>query len=81
MLFRSIISVCLRRPFTSGRWKRIAIPRGLASEMLSGILGSPVEFEKRTQTGVLAALKCGALESLEASGDGVKVPTRIVPLA
>ena len=59
----------------------MAIPRGSASDMLSGILGSPVEFEKRTQTGVLVALKCGASESLEASGDGVKVPAKIVPFA
>lgn len=59
----------------------MAIPLGSASELLSGIFGSPVELEKRTQTGVLAALKCGALESLDASGDGVKLPARSVPFA
>lgn len=59
----------------------MAIPRGSESEILSGILGIPVELEKRTQTGVLAALKCSALESLEASADGVKLPDRIIPFA
>lgn len=38
-------------------------------------------MEKRTQTGVLAALKCCAFESFEASADGVKLPARRVPFA
>lgn len=59
----------------------MATPRGLASPTLSGILGSPVELENRTQTGVLAAPKCGALESLAASADGVKLPSSSVPFA
>src|SRR3984957_11829315 len=36
----------------SARLNRIASPRGFASGELSGILGSPVELEKRTVTGV-----------------------------
>jgi hypothetical protein len=75
------MSVCLRRPLTSGRWKRMANPRGSASAVLSGMLGIPVELEKRTQTGVLAAVKCGALDSLDASAVGVKLPARSAPLA
>jgi hypothetical protein len=34
----------------------------------------PVEFEKRTMTGVEELLKCGALESEAASAVGVNVP-------
>ena len=52
-----IISVCMRRPLTSGKWKRIASPRGSASPTLSGIWGTPVELENRNQTLVLGALK------------------------
>lgn len=71
------MSVCLRFP----RRKRIPIPRGSALSSVSGMLGIPVLFEKRTQTGVEGWLKCGAVESLAASGVGVKTPLRISPLA
>ena len=71
------MSVCLWSP----RMKRIAMPRGLALSSLSGIWGSPVELEKRTQTGVDGLLKCGAVESFFASAEGVNVPLSISPLA
>lgn len=71
------MSVCLRFP----NWKRIAIPLGSAFGSKSGILGIPVEFENRTQTGVEGLLKWGPVESLAASAEGVKVPVRIIPFA
>lgn len=61
--------------------KRMAIPRGSAFPSVSGMLGIPVELEKRTQTGVEGLLKCGAVESLAASADGMNVPLRSSPLA
>jgi hypothetical protein len=57
------------------------MPRGLASLALSGIWGSPVEFENRTVTGVELWLKCVALLKEDASGVGVKVPLMRIPLA
>jgi hypothetical protein len=41
----------------------------------------PVEFEKRTDTGVDGLKKCGAFESEDASGVGENVPVRRIPLA
>lgn len=70
------ISVCRRLPLASGRWKRIAIPRGLAEASVSGIDGRPVEEEKRTVMGVDGMLKCGALDRADAVLVGVKVPVR-----
>jgi hypothetical protein len=75
------ISVCALRPFTSGRWKRIAMPRGLPVGSVSGSCGVPVDEEKRTVIGVEEALKCGADVRLEAAGVGVKVPVRSWPFA
>lgn len=46
-------SVCLRPP----RLKRTAKPRGSALGSLSGIIGMPVELEKRTVMGVESAWK------------------------
>lgn len=66
------MSVCLWP--SSLRTKRRPKPRGLALESVSGISGMPVEFEKRTMTGVEELLKCGALESEAASAVGVNVP-------
>lgn len=77
----AIISVCCRLPFCSGRWNRIAIPRGLALASVSGILGKPVEEEKRTVIGVDAALKCGAEVSSAAEVVGLKVPVSRWPFA
>lgn len=75
-----MISVCLWR-FSSPRLKRIAIPRGSALPSVSGIWGIPVELEKRTQIEVLGAANWGAMESLAASGVGVNVPVKRMPLA
>ncbi len=72
-----MMSVCLRSP----SWNLIPHPRGLAFSLKSGILGIPVELEKRTQTGVEGLLKCGAVESFFASSEGVKVPIAVIPLA
>lgn len=41
----------------------------------------PVEEEKRARIGVDVLVKCGAEESFEAVGVGVKVPRRRRPLA
>lgn len=70
-----IMSVWERRPLgRSGRWKRRARPRGLAVGSVSAMDGMPVDEEKRAVMGVDAEVKCGALESEEAVGVGVKVP-------
>lgn len=52
----------------------MAMPRGLESLSLSGMLGMPVELEKRTMIGVEGKLKCGALERDAAVAVGVNVP-------
>ena len=65
----------------SARLKRIARPRGLASAALSGIIGRPVELEKRAVTGVDGRETCGALVRDKASGAAVKEPVSISPLA
>jgi hypothetical protein len=71
------MSVCCLFPSLSeGRWKRIARPCGLALLSVSGMLGRPVEEEKRRVMGVEGAVKCGALERVDAVGVGVKVPVR-----
>ena len=62
------------------RLKRIPSPRGIASGLVSGIWGSPVELEKRRVTGVEGLLKWAAVESSLALGMGVKVPLSIKPL-
>lgn len=54
--------------------KRIARPRGLAFGEVSGILGRPLELEKRTRTGVTVAAKCGAFDRVAASDVEVNVP-------
>ena len=59
----------------------MAIPRGSAFSSVSEIVGSPVELEKRTKTGVDGELKCSALESSAAFADGVNVPVSKVPFA
>ena len=52
------MSVCWRRPVEeSGRWKRMAMPRGLAAGSVSGIVGMPVEEEKRIVREVDGLLK------------------------
>src|ERR1700739_3752217 len=71
------ISVCT----CSARLNRMAIPRGLASGELSGMVGIPVELENRTVTGVDARVMCGALVSFVAPVDGLNVPLTIRPLA
>src|SRR5580704_7237258 len=59
----------------------MAHPRGFALGSLSGISGTPVEFEKRTVTGVDALFKWAARDREAASGEGVKVPVSMAPLA
>src|ERR1700739_2549151 len=63
------ISVCT----WSARLNRMAIPRGLASGELSGMVGIPVELEKRTVIGVDARVMCGALVNLVAGAAGFYV--------
>ena len=75
------MSVCRLFPPLSGRWKRIARPRGLALPSVSGMLGRPVDEEKRSVMGVEGVVKCGALERVEAVGVGMKVPVRRWPFA
>lgn len=53
----AMMSVCCRLPFCSGKWNRMAMPRGFALGSVSGILGRPVEEEKRTVIDVEGALK------------------------
>lgn len=48
---------------------------------MSGMLGMPVELEKRTMRGVEGLLKWGAVENDAASGVGVKVPVTSRPFA
>lgn len=76
-----MMSVWCRLPSGEGRWKRIAIPRGLALGSVSGMVGRPVEEEKRTVIGVEGDVKWGAEVRVEAVGVGVKVPVRRWPLA
>jgi hypothetical protein len=73
------MSVCTRRG-VSASWKRMAKPRGLPFESVSGITGIPVELENRATTGV-ALLKCWAFERDLAFSVGVKVPLRRIPFA
>lgn len=74
-----MMSVCLC-PSSLSR-NRVAIPRGFASGLVSGMFGIPVELENRTMTGVDALLKCGAEEREAASEVGVKVPFVRRPVA
>lgn len=75
------MSVCCRRPPFSGRLNRTAKPLGLALVSLSGIVGIPVESEKRPVTGVDGAFKWGAEDREAASGVGLNVPLSRMPLA
>ena len=59
----------------------MAMPRGEALGSVSGMTGMPVELEKRIVKGVEAEVKCGAVERVEASVEGVKVPVSRRPLA
>ena len=59
----------------------MAIPRGLELASVSGMLGMPVELEKRTMRGVEGLWKWGAVESEAASAVGVKVPVTSCPFA
>ncbi len=47
----------------------------------SGITGTPVEFEKRTVTGVDSRFRWGARVREAAAGEGVKLPFSRAPLA
>ena len=77
-----MMSVWRRLPSADlGRLKRRAMPRGEALGSVSGITGMPVDSEKRTVKGVEGKVKCGAVDKVEASGVGVKVPVRRTPLA
>jgi len=57
------------------------MPRGFALGSVSGIVGMPVEEEKRTVMGVEGEEKCGAVVRVEAVGVGVKTPVRRRPFA
>src|SRR5262245_20136169 len=58
----------------------MAIPRGPdRAGSLSGMVGTPGEFEYRTVTGLKGLCTCGARVSFAASGDGAKVPEHIIP--
>jgi hypothetical protein len=57
------------------------MPRGSALGSVSGMLGMPVELEKRTVIGVDGVLKCSAVDSEAALALGVNVPLRSVPFA
>lgn len=69
-----------RRRGVSARTNLMARPRGLPFGSVSGISGIPVELEKRARIGV-SFWKCGAEERDDASGVGVKVPSRRIPFA
>lgn len=77
----AMMSVCCLRPSFSGRVNRTAKPFGLEFASLSGIVGIPVESEKRPMTGVDGAFKCGAEDRAAASGVGLNVPLRRMPRA
>jgi len=64
-----------------GIWKRIAMPRGLALGSVSGMVGKPVEEEKRRVREVLGEVKCGAVVRVAALGVGIKEPVRRWPFA
>jgi hypothetical protein len=73
----AMMSVWARRPSAvEGRWKRTAMPRGLALGSVSAMVGKPVEEEKRSVREVLGRLKWGAVVSSAAAGVGVNVPVR-----
>ena len=57
------------------------MPCGLASEMPSGIFGSPVASEKRAVSGISFPLKSTALLSAAASGVALKLPSTTMPFA
>src|SRR6185312_579088 len=59
----------------------MAIPRGFAFASPSGMEGNPVEFEKRTVTGVDGRAMCGAFVNDAACSKGVNVPVNNKPLA
>lgn len=78
----AMMSVCALLPsFDSGRWKRMARPRGLPFGSESGRRGMPVEELKRARIGVVGRVKWAARERDEAAGVGVKVPVRRMPFA
>src|SRR4029453_13763768 len=52
-----------------------------ASRVVSGTVGSPPPFEKRTCPRTRSPLRCAALEIAAADGDAVKVPPHSTPLA
>ena len=66
----------LNLPLDSGKWNLTAKPLGLAPGSVSGMVGPPVEEEKRTVMGVEDALKWVALVSSLALEEGVNVPVR-----
>ena len=65
----------------SGRWKRTAMPCGLALASPSGIVGTPVASEKRTVTGTGSPANRAALLSVAPAALGWKLPSATMPLA
>src|SRR6266566_381472 len=60
---------------------RIAMPRGTAPGSVSGILGTPLAFEKRTVTGTVLPVRCAARLSDDAPAAAVNVPVTTRPFA
>ena len=58
-----------------------ASPRGVASPILSGMVGMPVKFEKRPSTAAVESAKSFALVMERAAGSGVNVPSNNMPFA
>ena len=57
------------------------MPRGLEVGSVSGMVGRPVEEEKRIVRVVEGEVKWGAFERVEARDEGVKLPVRRIPFA
>ena len=64
-----------------GRWKRTAIPCGLAPAARSGMSGRPVLSENRTVTLIEPPRRCGAFDSPVPDADGTNSPSQTTPLA
>ena len=65
----------------SGRWKRTAMPCGLALGSPSGMVGTPVASENRTVTGISPPWNSAAVLSAAPAALGAKLPSATIPLA
>ena len=64
-----------------GRWKRTAIPCGLAPAARSGTSGRPVLSENRTVALTGPPRRCGAFDRPGAVAEGTNSPSQTTPLA